>query len=260
MDVKSEKALEFDKVKVFLSEHTVSEMGKKNAREIEPYNDIHIIRKRLKIVSQFKELIGCRERIPIYGLKDVSPILKKAQTKGAMLEPSEIYNIADNLEIGKNVKSFFYNKKDEYPELYPIVQSIEPMKNLFEIIIVSVDGDGNVLDSASAGLKKIRKEIIKKEEDVRIKLDKILKKYSKLGYTREDIVTIKDGRGAIPVKEEFISKVEGIAHHRSSTGATLFIEPLEIIWMNNSLEEVRLREDREVRRILRELTVVSKIL
>ncbi len=254
MDARSEKAIEFDKIRILVSECTISEMGKRLALEIEPYNDKDIIRKRLRIVTQFKELIEKKERFPIYGLKDISAALKKARTKGAALEPSEIYDVAVNLEIGKNIKSFFHTRKDEYPELYPIVQNIKSLKNLCEDIIRSIDEEGFVRDSASIELKKIRKEIIKKEEDIRKRLEKILKQCAKLRYTREDIVTIKDGRGVLPVKEEFTSKINGIVHHRSSTGATFFVEPMEIVQMNNSLEEVRLKEDREIRRILKAFT------
>ena len=254
MDARSEKALEFDKIRKYLSESTISEMGKKLALSITPYKNKDTIKRKLRIVSQFREIIEKNEEFPIYGIKDILSSLKKAQVEGAMLEPSEIFAVAVNLEIGKNIKSFLFERKDEYPELYPIVQGISVLKRLFENITQSVDGDDNVLDSASSELKRLRKEIIRKEEEIRAKLKKILRQFSKSGYTREDLITIKDGRGVIPVKEEYASRVKGIVHHKSSTGATLFVEPMEIIEMNNSLEELKLKEDREIRRILRELT------
>jgi DNA mismatch repair protein MutS2 len=254
MDAQSLKSLEYDKIKTYLSEFTISEMGKKLALSIIPFNDEEIIKKKLRIVSQFKEIIESKNEFPIYGLKDISSSIKKAQIEGAILDSSDIYAVAVNIEIGKNIKTFLFDKKDQYPEIYSIVQKISALKVLFDRIIESIDEDGTILDKASPELKKLRKEIIIKEEEVRTKLNKILKQFSKLGYTREDLVTIKDGRGVIPIKEEYVSKIKGIIHHRSSTGFTLFVEPIEIIDMNNYLEELKSKEEREIRKILKELT------
>ncbi len=254
MDAQSLKSLEYDKIKTYLSEFTISEMGKKLALSIIPFNDEEIIKKKLRIVSQFKEIIESKNEFPIYGLKDISSSIKKAHIEGAILDPSEIYAVAINIEIGKNIKNFLFERKDQYPEIYSIVQKISSLKILFDRIIESIDEDGTILDKASPELKKLRKEIIIKEEEVRTKLNKILRQFSKLGYTREDLVTIKDGRGVIPIKEEHVSRIKGIIHHRSSTGFTLFVEPIEIIDMNNYLEELKSKEEREIRKILKELT------
>ena len=254
MDTQSLKVLEFDKIQEVLSQFTISKGGRKSALSLTPHSSIYIIRKILRIVTQFKEIIEQKDTLPIYGMKDTETSLKKAGIEGAVLESIELYNIGVNLQIGKNVKSFFRGRKDAYPDLYPLVRDIVPLKSLLEQITDSIDRDGCVLDKASPELRKLRREIVNKEEEICKKLDKVLRRYSKSGYTMEDIVTIRDGRGVIPVREEFAHKAKGIAHHRSSTGATVFVEPLEIIDVNNTLEELRLKEEREVRKILKNLT------
>ncbi|MFC1558058.1 endonuclease MutS2 [candidate division KSB1 bacterium] len=254
MDTQSLKVLEFDKIQEALSRLTISKGGKRAVLSLTPHTSIYIIRKMLRIITQFKEIIEQKDTLPMFGMKDTETSLKKAGIEGAVLESIQLYNIGINLQIGKNVKSFFRNRKDAYPDLYPLVQDIVPLKALLEQIVDSIDPDGYVLDKASPELRRLRREIVNKEEAIRKKLDKVLRRYSKSGYTMEDIVTIRDGRGVIPVREEFAHKAKGIAHHRSSTGATIFVEPLEIIDVNNTLEELRLKEEREIRKILKNLT------
>lgn len=131
MDAQSLRSLEYDKIRTYLSEFTVSEMGKKLALSIIPSIDEEIIKKKLRIVSQFKEIIEVKNEFPIYGLIDISSSIKMAQVEGAILNSSEIFAVAVNIEIGKNIKTFLFDRKDQYPELYSIVQKISTLNPLF---------------------------------------------------------------------------------------------------------------------------------
>jgi DNA mismatch repair protein MutS2 len=220
--------------------------------------DSRDLENELDIVWEAKELIHYDGGIDLSGLKDISGVLKKLKVDGHYVSPMEFLWILEFLRVSRKMKQYFTPKaRDDEDKFKRLVKLAEPLftdKILEHNIDITIDETGNVKDSASSELRRIRKEINQKEENLRKSLAKILKSYSEKEYSQEDIVTQRDGRMVIPVKSENKRSVPGIIHSTSSSGATVFIEPGETIELNNDIAELGFKENREVEKILRDLS------
>ncbi|MFQ5677007.1 MAG: endonuclease MutS2, partial [bacterium] len=153
------------------------------------------------------------------------------------------------------VRSYLHGRKGKYPHLWSVANTIESHRQLEKEIADKIDFQSNeVKDTASPTLNRLRKEINRAEQNSRKVIDKLFKTYAQRNYLQDDIVTLKDGRLAFPVKSQYKTSVKGLVHDQSATGATLFIEPLESIELNNEITRLQVEERREIERILRELT------
>jgi len=248
----TEKTLELDKIKEHITGMAVSELGRENISNIHPLHDVDMIEKYLRLDVEFKEVIQVESNFPIHGLSDTLSLLDR--NKSGFLSPGELIRIKENFEIAKQVKSFVNTRKENYPGIHSYSSRITVPEGLIELISKSIDDTGAVKDSASKQLKSIRRRISEKSEHLKKSLGKILESLSKVHYTRDEIITIKEGRYVIPIKEGQKRKVRGIIHHESSSGETVFIEPLEILEQNNFISQLRIEEEIEIKKILRHIT------
>jgi len=249
--------LEFDKIVSRIIHHTYSGLGKIKCEEIEFYTDRNLLESELDKVLEFKNLISIEGELPLDGLKDIRDILNKIRIEGFFISPAEFLDVLDFLRVSRKLKTFFsgIRKHDEtgVKNSLVIVSNLFYNKILEHNIEITIDETGFVRDSASAALGKIRKQINAQSSRLRKTLSVILKRVSEKEYSQEDIITQRDGRFVIPVKAENKRSVAGIIHSSSATGATVFIEPSEIIELNNDLTELYFEEKREIENILREL-------
>ena len=250
--------LEFDKVSGKVRHHITSGLGERLLDNIKYFTDKYDLEHELDKVTEAKELIHYDGGIDLAGLKDISGVLKKLKIEGHYVSPEEFLWILEFLRVSRKMKEYFRKKaKDGGDKFILLPKLAEPLfsdKILEHNIDITIDETGKVKDSASAELRKIRKEIVAKEEHLRKTLAKILKSYSEKEYSQEDIITQRDGRMVIPVKAENKRNVPGIIHSSSASGATVFIEPGETIDVNNDIAELIFKEKREVEKILRELS------
>lgn len=261
----AKEKLEFDKVAEKVRRQITSGLGERMLDTIKFYSDRGELEIELDKVNEAKELIHYDGGIDLAGLKDITGVLKKLKIDGHYVSPEEFLWILEFLRVSRKMKGYFRKKsKDDGDKFKLLPKLAEPLfsdKILEHNIDITIDETGKVKDSASAELRKIRKEIVAKEEHLRKTLAKILKNYSEKEYSQEDIITQRDGRMVIPVKAENKRNVPGIIHSSSASGATVFIEPGETIDVNNDIAELIFRERREVEKILRELSkqVLSNI-
>ncbi|MCB0723257.1 MAG: endonuclease MutS2 [Ignavibacteriae bacterium] len=250
--------LEFNIIADRVRHYITSGLGEKKLENIEFYIDASELERELDKVWEAKELIHFDGGIDLTGLKDISGVLKKLKVEGHYVSPMEFLWVLEFLRVSRKIKQYFSSKsrddEDKFRLLPKLAQPLFSDKILEHNIDITIDETGNVKDSASAELRRIRKEINQKEESLRKTLSKILKSYSEKEYSQEDIVTQRDGRMVIPVKAENKRSVPGIIHSTSSSGATVFIEPGETIDLNNDIAELGFKEKREVEKILRELS------
>ncbi|MCB0729089.1 MAG: endonuclease MutS2, partial [Ignavibacteriae bacterium] len=208
-------------------------------------------------VCEVKDILNIEGELPLDGLKDIRRSVSKMKIEGYFISPAEFLHILDFLRVSRKVKKTISDlnaaEKESYPLIYDLTRELFFDKILEHNIEITIDENGEVKDSASSALNKIRKQINSHSGRLRKTLSEILKKVSEKEYTQEDIVTQRDGRYVIPVKVENKRNVDGIIHSSSATGATVFIEPTESIKMNNELTELHFEEKREIERILREL-------
>jgi DNA mismatch repair protein MutS2 len=259
MDIETAKEkLEFNLVTERVRHHITSGLGERLLYEMEFFTDAGDLERELDRVWEAKELIHFDGGIDLSGLKDISVVLKKLKVEGHYVSPMEFLWVLEFLRVSRKMKQYFVPKgRDDEEKFIKLAKLAEPLftdKILEHNIDITIDETGNVKDSASSELKRIRKEINQKEESLRKSLAKILKSYSEKEYSQEDIVTQRDGRMVIPVKAENKRSVPGIIHSTSSSGATVFIEPGETIDLNNDIAELGFKEKREVEKILRELS------
>ena len=258
MDIKEVKdKLEFEKIIERIKNYTYSELGIEKCDEIPFIDDKRELEEELNKVLEMKEILNLDGYLELTGLKDIREILEKVKIEGNYISAEKLLWVLDFLIVSRIVKSNIKNKHEEYEGKFELLHKlIHPLfhdKLLEHNIEITIDETGEVKDTASIGLRKIRKEIRSKAETLRKLLAKILKNVSEKDFSQEDIITLRDGRSVIPVKVENKRKVSGIIHSTSGSGASVFIEPKETIELNNEITELQFREEREIEKILIEL-------
>jgi DNA mismatch repair protein MutS2 len=246
--------LEFDRIRERLKVHASSDLGKQLVEEITPFTELVQLSDELGRVSECKLMLETDDPPPLDGIKDVRASIQKAGIEDSYVSAPELRDILSTLRASRLLKQFLGKRSDRYPLLGQIGSVIYADRVLEYNIDQAVDESGSVRDSASKELREVRRAILLRSEELRARLEAILKRYSKKGYAQEEIVTTRDGRMVVPVKVEHKHHVPGFIHSSSSSGATVFIEPAETLEMNNEIRTLRFAEQREVERILRALT------
>ena len=255
MEFLTEQALEFDKVKSYLAQFALSRLGKAQVESISPMSDIKRIENRLSEVSELKEIRALHGHLPLEGLADIREALARSRVEGAILDPLELRQIYDVLRSGRAVKQFVIDLESEsYPAILEKVESIACIDPLERAISRSVDEEGEILDSASQKLKQIRKELRMVRENIQGRLQKLLQRHDYQSVIQDQVITLRNHRYVIPIKAASKGKIKGIVHDQSSSGVTVFIEPLETVELNNRIASLEAEEKEEIRRILLELS------
>ncbi len=203
-------------------------------------------------------VLRLRGNVPLGGIFDVRPSVKRAEI-GGTLSSNELLEVASTIYAARQVKQFIEQVvEDEDLQLPIITEHIEklmPLPEVEQTIKMSIDENGTVLDGASDQLRGIRQKLRSTESRIREKLESLIRSSSAQKMLSDAIVTIRNERFVIPVKQEYRSAYGGIVHDQSSSGATLFIEPQAIVTLNNELQEAKVKEKQEIERILIALTV-----
>ncbi|MBQ6686861.1 MAG: endonuclease MutS2, partial [Firmicutes bacterium] len=176
--------------------------------------------------------------------------------KGGTLNMKQLLQVLYNLQVARNAATFLGSDlpKEQLPKIMALASVISVQKRLEDEIDRCILSEDEMADSASPELKRLRRAILRQNEDIRVKINSMINSQENRTLLQDAIVTIRQGRYVIPVKQEHKGKVSGIVHDQSQTGATLFIEPQAIVNMNNELRELELQEKKEVQRILAELS------
>jgi len=254
MDEHTLKVLEFDKIKERLATHCLSEMGRELAISISPARDREIAEKEIKETTELKEILLYEEKFPLSSMQDIRNSLKKAGTPGTYLEPGELLNIAELLTISRSLIKFFKGKEEKYPLITTLVSDLRSFEEIRSAIHSAVDTSGEIKDSASGRLSDIRHQKKTLRNRIIDKLEAMIGARRTKGPRQDDIITFREGRYVIPMDESEFFQSRGIIHDRSRSGATLFVEPLVVVGMNNQLRELSLEEEAEIEKILRKIT------
>lgn len=244
-------ALEFDKIRRRLRDCASSNFGKELAATIEPDDDIETIRDNLALTTEAVKIFAFTSP-PLGGIRDVREVLKKIQL-GSTAGSIELADILSTMHAMKNVKKFFKESDVDTPKLKRRANQIEILGNLEIQLDNAIDDHGMVKDTASIDLQKIRRELKLAQNRIKTEMFNILHDPGKQKYFQDAIVTMRGDRYVIPVKLEYKSQFPGIVHDQSATGATVFIEPMAIVNLNNDIRQLEVAEKNEVARILRVL-------
>ncbi len=247
-----ESKIGFDKIRHMLTERCLGDKGKDYVRNIDFFTDPEALRFLLKEVEEFQYLLKYEEGFPADNYHDISVSLGKIRVEGTFPEIREVFDLKKSLETVRGILTFFKTKDDtRYSELRKICLSVNNYPFVIDAIDRIIDKYGNIKDSASPKLKEIRSDIGSKNSQVSRKLSSVLKQAQNDGLVDTDSsVSIRNGRGVIPVNASDKRKIRGLVHDHSATGKTVFIEPEEIVELNNQIVELEYEERREVIRIL----------
>lgn len=253
MNEKTIRVLEYNKIIGMLAERAQSSMGKKMCSELVPSINRYEVEESLRETDESIEVVLKWGSLPLGGVKDVSSIIGRAK-RGFMLSPLELLSVCDILRCVKGLKSFMKDgtKAEMYPIIAEMVDTLVYIKPLSDAIENAILNEDEVADKASQKLYNLRRQIKSKNSGIRDKLQSMLSSYSK--YLQDPIITLRGDRYVIPVKSENKGSVPGLVHDQSSSGSTLFIEPMPVVELNNEIKELLLKEKAEVQRILAELS------
>ena len=245
------KILEFDKIREMLKSCASSNLGKELAATIEPDDNIDAVKENLSLTTEAVKIFAVAAP-PFGGIRDVREILSKIAL-GSSASAGELSDVLSTMYAMRNVKKFFKESDVDAPKLRFRAGQIEILGNLEIQLSNALDERGGVKDTASADLQKIRRDLRLAQNRVKTEIFNILHDATKQKYFQDAIITMRGDRYVIPVKLEYKSQFPGIVHDQSATGATLFIEPMAIVSLNNDIRQLEISEQNEVARILREL-------
>ncbi|MHB8173261.1 MAG: endonuclease MutS2 [Nitrospirota bacterium] len=258
MDEHALKVLEFHKVVLAVSARAVSEPGQIEAAKLRPSTDIKEVTLRLKEAEDLKKYLSARREFPIRGLRDISAQLKKAAVEGAALSPEELLHVFSVARTSRLMKSSLSKARDEYPILAKRSGELSVFENIEAEISRAIGDDGEVLDSASPELKRIRVSLTQARSRINRELEGIIQDPSLSKAVQEPVITIRGERYCLPLKTNFRTYLQGIVHDHSATGSTVFVEPGKTVELNNKLVSLKGDELSEIERILWRLTATVR--
>lgn len=246
------KVLEFDKVRAMLKNCATSNFGKELAENILPDDDAETVQENISLTTEAVKVYAVAEP-PFGGIRDIRETLQKISL-GSSAGAVELSDILSTMYAMRNVKKFFKENVVDAPKIKFRAGQIEILGNLEKQLENALDDHGGIKDSASADLQKIRRDLRLAQSRVKTEIFSILHDPAKQKFFQDAIITMRGDRYVIPVKAEYKSQFAGLVHDQSATGATLFIEPMTIVNLNNDIRQLEVAEKNEVARILRVLS------
>lgn len=254
MNDRTFRVLEFKKVKENLKKYSKTQMGRKIIDELVPYETKYEMEMALKETKEALDMLVSKGAPPFEGLYDVREAIERAG-KGGVLSAGQILRVGNMLKCSRRFKEYVKREEEElaFERIEDLAYILEPLKDLEDYIERAIVSEDEISDRASATLRSLRRNLKEKNSSVREKINSIVRSYSK--YLQETLYTMRGERYVLPVKVEYKGQVPGIVHDQSSTGATLFIEPMSLVNLNNEIKELMLKEKAEIERILQDLSL-----
>lgn len=257
---KSLKTLEYDKIIKLLSEETESQLGFDYANTLKPSTDKREIEKWIKETDEALRLVLKRGNPPLYGVKPIQKEIKRTQIGGS-LSPEGLLKIAETLRCSNALKKYLSDtlKEDEdsnFHNIQSMIESLSTFDSIEKSIYKAIISENEISDDASPKLRSIRINKKSKSESIKSKLNSMITSEDTKRYLQDSIYTVRDGRYVVPVKRDFKTDIPGMVHDMSSSGATLFVEPMAVVELNNQIRELELEERKEIERILASLSAM----
>ncbi len=252
MNSKSIEKLEFNKIREILKNYTITYLGKKRINSLYPMNNKNEIEKSLKQVSNASIILYRKGSIPLDEIEDITEHIKKLKSN-MFLSAKQLLDLANILKISYNLKEYFFSKEidmEEFTSIYDLFKNLYNNIQIQNTVLSSIIDENTISDNASKELASIRRKQKSKELEIKEKLNSCL--HSK--YIQEAVITMRSGRFVIPVKNEYRNEVKGFIHDISSSGSTVFIEPISVFDLNNDLNSLKNDESVEIEKILQKLS------
>ncbi|MEN6519696.1 MAG: endonuclease MutS2 [Armatimonadota bacterium] len=247
------KVLEYDKVVNALAEHTACSLGRERALALVPQTDVDWIERMQSETSEARGILLSNGSIPLGGITDIRPSIYKAEL-GSMLTPVELLSVAHTLGSGRRLRGFLVKRKDEFPLLGEIASRMSTFDDIERNVAQSINQGGEILDSASPALARVRSDIKSKHSKIMERLNSIVQSAQYKTALQDPVITQRSERYCVPVKIEYRAQVKGIVHDSSTSGATVFVEPEQIVELGNDLKHLASKEYEEVEKVLIKLS------
>lgn len=255
MNQKALKVLEYDKIIQLLAEQATSDAGKKRCLELVPMTNKQLITDAQAQTADALSRIYRKGNISFGGLKDPGFQMKRLEI-GGCLNAAELLSICTLLEITRRAKAYSRENRDDLPadSLDVLFAGLEPLTPLLEEIRRCIPAEDEISDDASPALHSVRRTIRNINDKIHGAMNNLLNSSTTRSYLQDAVITMRNGRYCLPVKAEYKGQVPGMIHDQSSTGSTLFIEPMSVVKLNNDLKEAFLKEQEAIEAVLAELS------
>lgn len=255
MEEKTLHTLEYDKILEHLAGYTSFAVSAEKARALRPTNDPDLARRRQEETNEAVELLASHPDLTIGGVRDVRRQVDLAAHAG-VLTPGDLLDIKSTLIAARNLVRTFERLGAQFPNLVGLVTQMKPPTGLVDAITRTISERGEVLDTASPRLAIIRRDMQIAHDRLLTRLQRMATDPKIVPFLQEALVTQRDGRYVLPLRAEFKGRLQAIIHDQSASGATLFVEPLGVVNLNNEYRELQLAEGDEERRILAEISAL----
>ena len=252
MNQEALNVLEYNNVKDMLGNEASTKVGRELIDSLMPYDNVSDAYRALSETDEAARII-ISATPPFGGAMDIRPSLRKANI-GMILDLDELAAVMSTFYALRELKKFFKELEIEAPILKSLAHNIEILGELERDLNNAIDEHGALRDDATVELSRLRREIKVSQRRIKESLSHVLHSAENQKYFQESIVTMRENRYVIPVKAEYRSKIPGIVHDQSSTGATVFIEPMAVVELNNDIKTLELKEEQEIARIMQRLT------
>lgn len=255
MNSKSLQTLEYNKIINKLAEYASSDTAVKMCKDLVPMNDINLIKQAQTATSDAVSRLWKKGSISFSGIRDIKPSLKRLEI-GSTLGTGELLSISSVLKVALRVKNWGRTDDENITDdsLSYMFNSLEPLSKLNNEIERCILSEEEISDDASPELKNIRRRIKIANEQIHSQLNSMINSSGTRTYLQEYVITMRNGRYCIPVKQEYRNQVPGMVHDQSSTGSTVFIEPMSVVKLNNDIKELMVREQDAIEVILSQLS------
>ncbi len=254
MNPKHWTTLELPKVLARLASYTSFSAGGDLARALSPSTDPDTVMRRLRETGEARRLLTSKADVGLGGVHDVRPFAEAA-ARGATLLPQELLDVRGTLLAARQLRRTLTRLGDTFPGLAAVAARIADLPGVIDEIGRCIDADrAEVVDQASPALAAVRRDLREAFSRLQDKLQRILTNPRNAAYLQEAILTQRSGRYVIPIRAEFKGRIPGLVHDQSASGATLFVEPLATVDLNNRWRELQLKEEREVQKVLHDLS------
>ncbi|MBU2701561.1 DNA mismatch repair protein MutS2 [Sporomusaceae bacterium BoRhaA] len=247
------RTLEFPKIIALVAGRTHCHWGREIAEQLQPSDEFDTVQRLLDETDAARTLLTSELTVPFGGISDIRSALKRAEL-GSVLDPEEIAAVGNTISAVRRLKAFFDRIEISLFALEPYILRLASFKLLENKIDEVIDEQARIRDNASVELSRLRRGIREQQGLVKTRLDSILRSVEYQKYFQEAIVTVRGDRYVVPVKQEYRHHFPGIIHDQSGSGATVFIEPMAIVNINNDIKQLAAAEKHEVERLL---TVLS---
>lgn len=252
METKYFEKLEFNKIKEILEDFCITFLGKRITLKLSPMTNKNEIIKSGTQAFEASNLIYRKGNLPLYEIEDITSHIKCLEGE-ISLGAKSLLDLANILKISKNLKNYFFSEEidmSKFSQIKNLFENLYSNIGIEEKIFTSIIDENTISDDASTNLKNIRKQIKNKEQEIRNKLNNMLHQK----FIQEPIITVRNERFVIPVKSEYKNEIKGFVHDISSSGSTLFIEPLSVFELNNDINNLKIEENIEIEKILKKLS------